>query len=159
MPAFLTSRPSSNSTPASRFALMSSTTALTGSLLATIPPTLSITSSSPLAIFCSCTIVETRKYTSASTMRTIRAMVTTPAAGISALLGVVEDHVERAAVVADDRDGLTDLLLRGEEQRRGVEVLRALEGGVGDRADARDDAPGGLENAAEEQDHDDEDHE
>ena len=39
MPAFLTSRPSSRSTPASRFALMPCTTSLTGALFSMISPT------------------------------------------------------------------------------------------------------------------------
>ena len=40
------------------------------------------------------------------------------------LLRVVEDHVERAAVVGDPRDRLGHLVLRRQQQRGGVEVLR-----------------------------------
>ncbi len=60
-PAFFTSRPSSRSTPASRFALMSCTTSATGALFSMIPPTPAIASSRLLVICRSATIVDTRK--------------------------------------------------------------------------------------------------
>jgi hypothetical protein len=60
MPAFLTSRPSSASTAASRFWLIVVTTASTGADFSTISPTAAIASSRPLVICRSATIVDTR---------------------------------------------------------------------------------------------------
>src|SRR4051794_22224064 len=69
------------------------------------------------------------------------------------MTGVVQDHVERAAVRGDARDRLTDLRLRREQQRRGVEVAAAGLRGPRDPVDARHDRPGLPEDAVE-QEHD-----
>src|SRR5579862_3772366 len=98
--------------------------------------------------------------TSATTIRTTAMIMTTPAAGIVYLLGVVEDHVERAAVVGRRLDRLDDLLLRRQEQRHRVEVRRGGCGRVRDLARARHDAVGGPEHAVQQVDDDGEhDHE
>jgi hypothetical protein len=76
-PAFFTSRPSSASTPASSCALMSTTISFTGLDFSMISPTAPIASSSPLLIRRSATIVETRKYTSASTISTTAMIIST----------------------------------------------------------------------------------
>ena len=66
---------------------------------------------------------------------------TTPAAGIVCppSARVVDDHVERAAVVGDRLDRLLDLLLRGQQQRHRVEVLGPGRGARRDPVDAGDD--------------------
>src|SRR6478609_629349 len=81
-------------------------------------------------------------------------IITTPAAGISSssLVRVVEDYVERAAVVCDSRDRLRDLILGRQEQRACVEVVRPGRGRHADPRDARDDALCGLEDAPQQKD-------
>src|SRR5918994_4169713 len=86
-------------------------------------------------------------------------MVTTPAAGMSGLLSVVEDHVERAAVAGHARDRLADLVLRGQQERHGVEVVRAGGRRTSDLAHARDDALRRVQYAGEQDDHHHEDDE
>src|SRR4051794_17599746 len=87
-------------------------------------------------------------------MRTTATMRTTPAAGIPSSSRVVDDHVERAAVVGDTFDCLDDLVLRCQQERHGVEVGRSAPRGVADPAGARDDCACLAENAAEQDHHD-----
>src|SRR4051812_36728442 len=100
-------------------------------------------------------------------MRTTATSITAPGAEIAAttviplLFRVVDDRVERAAVVRDSRHRLAHLLARPDEHGRGVEVLRSRGRDVGDPADARDDAPGRAEHAVQQvhdhrKDHDEE---
>src|SRR5664279_945617 len=70
------------------------------------------------------------------------------------LARVVEDDVERAAVVRDSRDRLGHLVLRRQQQHCGVEILRARSGGLCDPLHAGNDAPRGVQHRAE-QIHDD----
>src|SRR3990172_9405924 len=70
---------------------------------------------------------------------------------------VVEDHVEGAAVVRDSRDRLGCLLLRRQQQRGGIEVLRPRGRHLCDLLHAGDDALGGVQHTAE-QVHDDRKH-
>src|SRR2546421_84705 len=56
-------------------------------------------------------------------IRTTATIMTTPAAGIVPPSRVVDDPVERAAVVGGRLDRPDDLLLGGQEQRDGVQVL------------------------------------
>src|SRR3990170_6850701 len=67
---------------------------------------------------------------------------------------VVEDHVEGAAVVRDSRDRLGCLVLRRQQQRGGVEVLRPRSRHLCDLLHAGDDALGCIQHGAE-QVHDD----
>ena len=53
--------------------------------------------------------------------------------GHGLLLRVIEDHVQGAAVVGDARNRLGHLVLGGQKQRGGVEVLRSGRRGLGDR--------------------------
>src|SRR5712692_11073156 len=71
---------------------------------------------------------------------------------------VVEDHVERAAVVRDSRDRLGDLILRRKQQHGGVEVLRPLGRHLCDLLHTGDDALGGVEHSAEQVHDDRQDH-
>src|SRR4051812_39171582 len=87
-------------------------------------------------------------------MSTTATSITAPAAGISGLLGVVEDHVERAAVLGDAGDRPADLVLRREQQRGSVEVARSGGGCSRDPLHARDDALRRGEHAVEQVDHD-----
>src|SRR3989337_410787 len=63
--------------------------------------------------------------------------------------GVVEDHVEGATVVRDSRDRLGHLVLRRQEQRGGIEVLRPRGRRAGDLLHAGNDALGGVQDAPE----------
>src|ERR1039457_3930073 len=75
--------------------------------------------------------------------------MTTPAAGIVSLSSVVEDHVERAAVVRDSRDRLGHLVLRRQQQRGGVKILRPRGCHLRYFIDAGDDALGCLQHATQ----------
>src|SRR3954454_8680549 len=93
------------------------------------------------------------------------AISTTPAAGMatSASSRVVQDHVERAAVVGYALNRLEHLVLGRQQQRRGVEILRTRAGRVADLRDARDNRPCLPEHAGQEphddRQHDEEQHE
>src|SRR6187455_2321789 len=69
-------------------------------------------------------------------------------------LRVVEYYVEGAAVVCDSGNSLRDLILRRQQQHRGVEVLRARLRHLGDLAHARHDALRCVEDAAKQIDDD-----
>src|ERR1700759_5874048 len=76
--------------------------------------------------------------------------IATPAAGIAPPSGVVDDDVERAAVVSGGFDCFYDLVLRGQQERHRVEVSGP---GVCDRrdpVDARNDAVGRVEHTSQE---------
>src|SRR5712691_562676 len=74
------------------------------------------------------------------------------------LASVVEDDVEGAAVVRDSRDRLGHLVLRRQQQRRGVEVLRPRGRHLCDLLHAGDDALGGVQHTAEQVHDDRQDH-
>src|SRR3954452_1541703 len=81
----------------------------------------------------------------------------TDATGMLPLARVADDHVERAAVAGDPRDRLRDLILRRQQERRGVEVLRPGRRRLLHALHARDDAPRSREHAVQEIDDDGED--
>src|SRR3954468_13309982 len=74
----------------------------------------------------------------------------TDATGMLPLARVVDDHVERAAVAGDPRDRLRDLILRRQQERRCVEVLRTGRRRLLHALHARDDAPRSREHAVQE---------
>src|SRR3990172_2276019 len=73
------------------------------------------------------------------------------------LSSVVEDHVEGATVVRDSRNGLGHLVLRRQQQRGGIKVLRPRSRRPRDLLHAGNDHLGGVQHAAE-QVHDDRKH-